>query len=710
MDGDVPRARRHRNRPLIRSVAAWLNLYNDAGQLEERTDARGVLTEYDYDDAGNLTQLATPSITIDYTFDELNRRKTMTGGGGTTTWSYDDASRVTSVQAPNGTVGYGYDDAGRRTSMTLPSGTVTYGYFDDGRVASVSEPSIGTIGFTYFEDGRPKTVTRPNGVTTTDGYDAAGRLTSVTHTKGGSPVASFSYVLDENGNRRSMTSAAGTETYTINELNQLARVTLPGGATTDYTYDAAGNRRTKTAGGSTTTYTYDDASQMTAVNGASYTYDASGNRLTGGGTSYSYDSLGRLAGATVGGTATTYTLDGDGRRVASTTGGTTTPYLWDMVGPFDELVSDGSKTYLQVEGSLLAETSASSVAYPLADALGSVRAMTDATGAVVGTASYDAFGARTSQTGASSIFGFAGEMQDPAGVYLRARTLDPTTGIFTQVDPMRPGAPGVVGYNEYSYVGNNPTTWSDPTGLMAEAAAIYRAGPAITTAAILTALGYTVAVAIASLALILSAVLLTQAIQTAVAPPVTLPRPSVNLPNVGKLIDELMKLLGLTRDVAIAIAASCSLIYLVTTVAVDANTLCSGRHIAIFVTGGDVMQASAHDLAAILFLGKPAILTKGPNGSRQGWYNPTVCKPPPGGLLQCDEYPFISTMQGGKNGMGIGSHVLPISAVDNMAQGRKLGGIIPGNFYTECGIVDGVSYLVVPAPLPGVPTRNICKR
>ena len=95
-------------------------------------------------------------------------------------------------------------------------------------------------------------MTRPNGVTTTDGYDAAGRLTSITHTKGAATLASFSYVLDENGNRRAVTSAAGTEGYTLNELNQLTKVTLPGGSTIDYTYDPAGNRATRTAGGSTT--------------------------------------------------------------------------------------------------------------------------------------------------------------------------------------------------------------------------------------------------------------------------------------------------------------------------------------------------------------------------------------------------------------------------------------------------------------------------
>jgi RHS repeat-associated protein/uncharacterized repeat protein (TIGR01451 family) len=705
--------------PLDRGI---VREYNDAGQLELATDARGVATEYDYDAAGNVERVAAGSIEITYTHDELNRRSTMTDPTGVTTWSYDGASRLTEVEAPAGTIGYTYDDAGRRSSMTLPSGTVGYDYFDDGRLASLTAPGVGTFGFTYFADGRPESVTRPNGVTTTDGYDAAGRLTSITHTKGATTLASFSYVLDESGNRRSMTSAAGTETYTINELNQLTRVTLPGGGTTDYTYDPAGNRLTKAGGGSTTTYTYDDASQLAAVNGSPYTYDASGNRLAGGGSTYSYDALGRLAGAASGGISTSYTLDGDGRRVASTTGGVETPYLWDVAIPNEQLVSDGSSTYLHAGGSVLAERSAASVAYPLADALGSVRAISDASGAVVGTAAYDAFGATTAQTGLTSRFGFTGEISDAAGVFLRARTLDPTTGVFLQTDPMRPGAPGVVGYNQYSYVGNNPTTWTDPSGMTLGGQAIaLRVGVLATASAIFYA-GLQVGAAILRMALVLALpVGVTCTIFCDVFyPPTTVGNPpkTENPPregggggggglNIGQIVDEFVNLRGIARDIAEAIAASCAAIWTASHLVDDVNTLCSGRKVAIFVTGFDVAAASAHDLAAITLLGKPPILTRGPNGSRPGWYNPTVCVPAPG--LNCDEYPFFSTMQGGKSGMGIGADVVLINDKQNQEQGRKLGGAIAGNFYTQCGVGIGDSFLVVPIPVPPVTTRNICK-
>src|SRR5205814_9289450 len=84
--------------------------------------------------------------------------------------------------------------------------------------------------------------------------------------------------------------------------------------------------------------------------------------------------------------------------------------------------------------------------YPLADALGSVRDLTDASGAVVGRTSYDPFGNVRTHTGVSSIFGFTGEQADFTGLdYLRARYYDPTTGRFVSRDSLLHVGPGTEG-------------------------------------------------------------------------------------------------------------------------------------------------------------------------------------------------------------------------------------------------------------------------
>jgi RHS repeat-associated protein len=130
------------------------------------------------------------------------------------------------------------------------------------------------------------------------------------------------------------------------------------------------------------------------------------------------------------------------------------------------LVSDGSSRYLHA-GGILAEIDAANAArYHLTDALGSVRGVTDGTGALVGTSDYAAFGAVRATTGTTSRFGYTGEQTDPetGNSYLRARYLDPELGRFLSMDTVQPNAPGTQGYNRCSYAANNPATWTDPSG------------------------------------------------------------------------------------------------------------------------------------------------------------------------------------------------------------------------------------------------------
>ena len=160
----------------------------------------------------------------------------------------------------------------------------------------------------------------------------------------------------------------------------------------------------------------------------------------------------------------TYRYDGDGVRVASTTGGVGNEYVWDRVGAWPLLVADAEASYLH-SGGVLSEVGAGGTTYPLGDVAGSVRAVTDAVGGVVGSTDFDAFGRVRISTGRSSVFGFSGEQTDASGlVYLRARYYNPALGRLLTPDVVQPNAPGTQGYNLYSYTANNPTTWADPTG------------------------------------------------------------------------------------------------------------------------------------------------------------------------------------------------------------------------------------------------------
>jgi len=74
-------------------------------------------------------------------------------------------------------------------------------------------------------------------------------------------------------------------------------------------------------------------------------------------------------------------------------------------------------------------------------------------------------------------------------VCLRARGYDPGLGRFTAFDPVTPGGPGTGGLNRYSYAGNNPTLWTDPSGEFVEASSTFTPAQRASPAAAATGVG-----------------------------------------------------------------------------------------------------------------------------------------------------------------------------------------------------------------------------
>jgi RHS repeat-associated protein len=118
-----------------------------------------------------------------------------------------------------------------------------------------------------------------------------------------------------------------------------------------------------------------------------------------------------------------------------------------------------------------------SLRYFVLDHLGSVSVVTDETGAVTERLSYDAWGRHRhgadwtddptcSSGSATTTRGFTGqeEMDSVRDVNLNARVYDPTIGRFLSPDSVTETAYDLQVLNRYSYVGNNPLSYSDPSG------------------------------------------------------------------------------------------------------------------------------------------------------------------------------------------------------------------------------------------------------
>ncbi|MDO9354429.1 MAG: RHS repeat-associated core domain-containing protein, partial [Solirubrobacteraceae bacterium] len=114
-----------------------------------------------------------------------------------------------------------------------------------------------------------------------------------------------------------------------------------------------------------------------------------------------------------------------------------------------------------------------------ADRLGSPVAISDLSGALNERLAYDAWGKRRSTDGKSTPDKLDGvidnrgftnhEMLDQLElVHMNGRVYDPSIGRFVSADPMIGDPINGQNYNRYSYVLNNPTNLTDPTGCDSE--------------------------------------------------------------------------------------------------------------------------------------------------------------------------------------------------------------------------------------------------
>ena len=229
---------------------------------------------------------------------------------------------------------------------------------------------------------------------------------------------------------------------------------------------------------------------VTSISGSTlsttFTYDPNGNQLTGLGRNITWTSFNMPASITQGTHTIQFQYDADHQRVIQIApDGTTTIYL-NGFGASTELFAAGTAAarwtdYLSVGnarvGMRIANIAAATVStrYFHTDHLGSVSVITDENGAVVERLSYDAWGKRRSPNGtddptgsitSQSPRGFTGEEQldSVSLVHLNGRVYDPLVGRMISADPSVPDPMNAQAWNRYSYVGNDPLAFTDPSG------------------------------------------------------------------------------------------------------------------------------------------------------------------------------------------------------------------------------------------------------
>lgn len=251
-----------------------------------------------------------------------------------------------------------------------------------------------------------------------------------------------------------------------------------------YSYDDVGNRLTEARPSGSTSYAYNAADELTSTTlGATttdYSHDKNGNMTASGSDSYTYDLANRTKTITQGATTTTYSYDGLGKRLQASTGTNNadkTNFLWDPTWSLPEMVleRDGSgsqlRRYLYGHGPL-SMTAGGGRSYYHRDSLGSITNVTSSSGAEQWSYAYEPFGTTTptqvDANAASNPLAFTGQYSDPTGLYhLRARQYLPSIGRFGAMDPITSPF-GTSHGSSYAYVGDRPTSATDPSGLIAD--------------------------------------------------------------------------------------------------------------------------------------------------------------------------------------------------------------------------------------------------
>lgn len=460
------------------------NTYDNARRLVDILDtgpSAAVLDRFAYtlDAVGNVTSVADGALQPQFA-----RPDSLTGSNGTWTGTYasidetpaSDADFLASPSGPTTSNYYEVSLSDVDEPHTLSGITVRYRYAKSGNnsgkathltvelrqgstvIASQSHTNIPGVAGSGWQAGS-FTLTTMQANAITDFTDLRLRFGPSSTGGGQSRKAQVSWAEVELASEGDPTTLIS---YSYDSLYRLTSVEDVGG-TESYTYDPVGNRLTAGA----TAYTYDRADRMTTAGPASITVDANGNLTAKGADSFAFDQANRLTSASVGGTTETYTYDGDGTRFGRQVGADPAiRYVSDVAAGLPLTIDDGSHKYVYGVGPAYA-TSAGTVEIYHADRLGSVRALTDASGAVTATYGNDEWGVATASTGSSTqVLGYAGEPRDATGLtYLRARYYDPSLGRFLSRDQWA----GVMGepetVNRYCYVTNNPVRYTDPSGL-----------------------------------------------------------------------------------------------------------------------------------------------------------------------------------------------------------------------------------------------------
>jgi len=497
-------------------MGAWTYSYNILGELVSQRDAKGQTVTMTYDVLSRMRQRSASEGTSTWTYDTaamgIGKLAEMKNpAGDLEVYTYDDKGRPGTVKTVIGgeefVVTTGYDANSRVETVTYPkTGYKMRNVYDNyGHLWQVLDvtgnPSlvwqIGPGGLDAH--GRVSYEQFGNGVEGRRNYNhETGDLDGIRTTGPQGGVQNLDYVFDAIGNLKSRADnvMGFSESFTYDNLNRLTAVAGPSSKTIQYDGLGSGSIGNITYKSDVGIYAYPlpggvrphAVASITDLGGSvsNFSYDANGNLLSGMGRTVTYTSFNKPASVrNASGQTSYFTYDANDNRIRKATPTTTTLYVGKL---YEKTIRNGTtiehKHYVYAGKMLVAmhteqsgggTVSAPRTQYVHSDHLGSVNVITDESGNVVERLSYDAHGKRRNANGTDmasptssqvTTRGFTGhEHDDEIGlINMNARLYDPVIGRFLTPDTFVQFPDHSQGLNRYSYVNNNPLSYSDPSG------------------------------------------------------------------------------------------------------------------------------------------------------------------------------------------------------------------------------------------------------
>jgi RHS repeat-associated protein len=490
--------------------------YDELNRLRIKNTPEGILS-YDYDALGNVTEISArrgySKSTGDADFAVFDPMQLGSDGdrpnGALMNYYYDGRNRLQTVAGDSISATYGYDTSGNLKSVNYGNGVLsTFQYNPRNQLRYKDDGSLASFDYDDYNS---------------EGWDSARKLTPSGMRQGFEERITFggqdyrrrvAYDYDPLHRLRAerMRSSTGAN-WPAWAPTAVPTTPAAGDALYDVTpgygdgggYDPVGNRRSRassgvnviTSGGSVVLQNqsglaYDANDRLNFV-ASPASYDPNGNATYQAGYVSQatpaevqpdsthpdeYDFENRLIHRHNVPADITMVYDGDGNRVnKNISGNLVIQYLVDDRNPtgypqvLEEQDGSGNPTATYVYGlDLISQQRSGAITYYGRDGHGSVRYLTDSSGAVSDTYTYDAFGNLTDTkhagTPTQNYYRYAGEQWDSAlGMYyLRARYYKPDTGRFWAMDSFGGQQEDPLSLHKYLYCADSPINAKDPSG------------------------------------------------------------------------------------------------------------------------------------------------------------------------------------------------------------------------------------------------------